>query len=134
MKVTQREQETAQNRLASSRHTIRQMTTFRHFFEAFRLFITSDQTYPRSGSRSSVAVIAMVDESVNKRDNRCLHLCALCRQQSQRHTSNAMKSLLRAADAIGTCSDCDTELGEVVRMGSSLMPNYLLNSQERSEE
>ena len=41
-----------------------------------------------------------------------------------------MKSLLRAADAIGTCSDCDTELGEVVRMGSSLMPNYLLNSQE----
>jgi formate hydrogenlyase transcriptional activator len=41
-----------------------------------------------------------------------------------------MKSLLRAADAIGTLGDCDTELGEVVRMGSSLMPNYLLNSHE----
>src|ERR1700681_830236 len=43
-----------------------------------------------------------------------------------------MKSLLRAADAIGTCSGCDTELGGIgrQRMGSSLMPNHLLNFQE----
>jgi len=70
-KVTQREQETPQMDCRAPRSTVRQMTTFRHFFEAFYLFITSDQTYPLSGSRSSVAAIAMEDESVNKRDNRC---------------------------------------------------------------
>src|ERR1700704_1611275 len=53
-KVALREQEPSQMHCRASRRTIRQMTRFRHFFEAFSFFITSDQTYPGAGSRSAV--------------------------------------------------------------------------------
>jgi hypothetical protein len=91
--------------------------------DAFCLFITSDQTYCR-GLRPCVAANC-ADElsSASTHDSTSDEVTDIffeafylfiTSDETYRHgrTRNAMKPLLRAAETIGACCDCHTELGE----------------------
>jgi hypothetical protein len=90
--------------------------------DAFCLFITSDQTYSR-GSRPCVAANCDGLSSASTHDSTSDEVpdiffeafsLFITSDETYRHgrTCNAVKPLLRAAETIGACSDCDTELGE----------------------